>query len=154
MIRNFIAFVPERYKEHYRRIIEKSKEFQQFYILLYLGKRRSYDLVDGKQYKKPRLLPPPQQPITSSNTSPIIPVTPNNQQDPKIEQSNISQTEAQNSDFQKLCPICKEVYKEPAAGLCGHVACFECWKQWLKIRLECPLCKHRVREKNLRKIFL
>ncbi|CAD8210129.1 unnamed protein product [Paramecium pentaurelia] len=32
---------------------------------------------------------------------------------------------------------------------CGHVACQDCWKQWLQTKLECPLCRARVREKFL-----
>lgn len=32
---------------------------------------------------------------------------------------------------------------------CGHVACTGCWKEWLSNKLECPLCRTRVREKFL-----
>ena len=35
---------------------------------------------------------------------------------------------------------------------CGHVACKTCWEEQLNIKLECPYCKNKVREKNLIKI--
>ena len=29
----------------------------------------------------------------------------------------------------------------------GHLACFDCWDNWLKIKLECPKCKLKFLEK-------
>lgn len=49
------------------------------------------------------------------------------------------------------CPICKEVVRNGFKSKCDHVACLECWTQWLGKRLECPLCRKRVRIPQLRK---
>lgn len=32
---------------------------------------------------------------------------------------------------------------------CGHVACAKCWEKWLETKLECPICRARVRPKFL-----
>lgn len=50
------------------------------------------------------------------------------------------------------CPICKEVVRNGFKSKCDHVACLECWTQWLGKRLECPLCRKRVRIPQLRKL--
>lgn len=52
------------------------------------------------------------------------------------------------------CPICLDAFTKPYKAKCGHVCCFLCWKSWLETKLECPLCKQRVRFKKLEPIFL
>lgn len=51
------------------------------------------------------------------------------------------------------CPICMTGYRSLAkrgvkkmkARRCGHVCCSSCWKGWIRLKIECPLCKQIVR---------
>lgn len=48
------------------------------------------------------------------------------------------------------CLICYSNPTQPAGAKCGHIACKSCWESQLKInKLECPLCRKKVRSKNL-----
>lgn len=51
------------------------------------------------------------------------------------------------------CMICLCNKEELMSSKCGHLACLECWKRWLKEKLVCPKCKARVREKGLIRVF-
>lgn len=50
------------------------------------------------------------------------------------------------------CPICLDVFKSPFSAVCGHICCHACWQTWLQQKLECPVCKEKVRFKQLRKV--
>ena len=39
------------------------------------------------------------------------------------------------------CEICYEPMMEPHIADCGHVACFSCWKAWLKRNDTCSRCR-------------
>jgi len=52
------------------------------------------------------------------------------------------------------CIICQEVMQSPFAARCGHIACQACWDSWLPLKLECPVCRVRVRQKQLTKLFI
>jgi hypothetical protein len=52
------------------------------------------------------------------------------------------------------CIICYEKRTDLLAAKCGHLACQRCWDEWLKLKLECPVCKSRARKKHLTKIHL
>lgn len=52
------------------------------------------------------------------------------------------------------CPICFESEVNFMSSKCGHVICEGCWDKCLKEKLECPMCKAKVRVKCLTKIFL
>ncbi len=61
-----------------------------------------------------------------------------------------------NDDFN--CPIClKNVKENPeivfSISKCKHIICEECWTKCLEIKMECPICKKKVREKTLKKIL-
>ncbi|KAL9654203.1 hypothetical protein ABK040_000785 [Willaertia magna] len=60
-----------------------------------------------------------------------------------------------NEDKPSLkCCICKDAAKEPATSKCGHLGCYACWNQWLQEKLECPMCRERVRLKSLTRLYL
>lgn len=51
------------------------------------------------------------------------------------------------------CPMCLMDPKDPrASSKCRHVACKECWDQWLAVRIECPVCRERCRASFLRHV--
>ena len=37
---------------------------------------------------------------------------------------------------------------------CGHILCQKCWDQCLKQKLECPICKKRVRANTLIHLYI
>ncbi|KAH8551698.1 hypothetical protein BGW37DRAFT_491994 [Umbelopsis sp. PMI_123] len=39
------------------------------------------------------------------------------------------------------CSICTELFTEPHTVDCGHTFCYQCLKQWLQIRKQCPTCR-------------
>jgi len=52
------------------------------------------------------------------------------------------------------CMICYESNKTSTEkkfqlSRCGHVACEPCWGTWLQVKVECPMCKSKVRPKQL-----
>lgn len=48
------------------------------------------------------------------------------------------------------CCICKDLPVRPkVAALCGHFACGECWRKWIVMKFECPVCRGKVRPNNL-----
>jgi len=53
-----------------------------------------------------------------------------------------------------LCPICRENATNPCISSCSHIACYTCWQQLLKQKLECPVCRSKVRIKHLKRIPL
>ncbi|CAK91616.1 unnamed protein product (macronuclear) [Paramecium tetraurelia] len=65
---------------------------------------------------------------------------------------NVHTTEEQLEIDNLNCVICWSNTPDKVmckSEKCGHVACQDCWKQWLQTKLECPLCRARVREKFL-----
>eukprot|EP00440_Ansanella_granifera_P051923 gb/GFBE01056294.1/.p1 GENE.gb/GFBE01056294.1/~~gb/GFBE01056294.1/.p1 ORF type:complete len:266 (+),score=49.62 gb/GFBE01056294.1/:1-798(+) len=64
--------------------------------------------------------------------------------------SNSGEVQEQPSGKEPRCIICHfAVVRPEVAVLCGHVACQGCWKKWLPEKLECPVCRNKVRRKNL-----
>lgn len=57
-----------------------------------------------------------------------------------------------NTPSRPQCPICLEPFKSPFSAVCGHICCHACWQSWLQQKLECPVCKEKVRFKQLRKV--
>ncbi|XP_051144300.1 E3 ubiquitin-protein ligase RMA3-like [Andrographis paniculata] len=54
------------------------------------------------------------------------------------------------------CNICFELPREPIVTLCGHLYCWPCLVQWLRLHSkyhECPICKSRVHEEELIPIY-
>ncbi|KAL1554228.1 RING-type E3 ubiquitin transferase [Salvia divinorum] len=54
------------------------------------------------------------------------------------------------------CNICFELAQEPIVTLCGHLYCWPCLYQWLRLHShchECPVCKAIVQEEKLIPIY-
>ena len=57
-------------------------------------------------------------------------------------------------DDDTRCPICyTNIRENPNAKFsitkCHHIMCDDCWDNWLKNKLECPICKKKVRKQTL-----
>ncbi|GLH08974.1 E3 ubiquitin-protein ligase Topors [Gryllus bimaculatus] len=51
----------------------------------------------------------------------------------------------ENSSSEPVCPICLGKIKEKAfVNACLHQFCFGCLWDWIKVKLECPLCKQNI----------
>jgi hypothetical protein len=40
-----------------------------------------------------------------------------------------------------ICPICSTQMKKPFIAPCGHLACMDCWRDWLKRSGNCATCR-------------
>ncbi len=68
--------------------------------------------------------------------------------------SSVRNSKEEPAEQSPQCPICLSKLKEPFISVkCGHMCCYLCWLQWFKTKLECPVCRERTREKNLKKVF-
>ena len=71
-----------------------------------------------------------------------------------------SLTNNNNSEKKDIlqCPICFDLMHNSKYSFlvskCGHICCENCWEKTLSNKLECPLCKKKVKKKNLIKIFI
>ncbi|CAG8457215.1 1031_t:CDS:2 [Ambispora leptoticha] len=45
------------------------------------------------------------------------------------------------------CVICVEFMSNPCTISCGHTFCYECLRDWLKIRRECPTCRMKITQR-------
>jgi len=113
-----------------------------------------YDLVTGQPTKRS---------ITSTKLFKNISETSESKKTEISENisSQISGTSQNNNPTEVIppsrgsrCPICMEVAKDPMSGKCGHICCSECWDHWLAEKLECPVCKTRLRRGKLIKVFI
>lgn len=50
------------------------------------------------------------------------------------------------------CPVCNHKIIEPCVAQCGHMACFPCWSNWLKISNTCITCRSRVTHESLSQV--
>lgn len=71
-----------------------------------------------------------------------------------LEQNNETEKFKTVNDTEKrtCCPICQEIPITPQQARCGHIMCAECWKSWLLTKLECPLCRSKVRFIKLKNV--
>merc|ERR1711991_467706 len=69
------------------------------------------------------------------------------------EEEKMKKRKEEPSSNAPKCTICQDVFKSPFSSNCGHVCCYSCWQSWLSEKLECPICKEKVRMKQLRKIY-
>lgn len=40
------------------------------------------------------------------------------------------------------CALCLGRRKETTVAVCGHLFCWRCMIEWLRVRAQCPLCRH------------
>jgi SNF2 family DNA or RNA helicase len=52
-------------------------------------------------------------------------------------------------DEEENCIICYDVMKQPILTPCGHMFCNYCIQQCMKLKLECPMCKHAISNDTL-----
>lgn len=111
-----------------------------------LCRKRSLDLLTGEETsrKRPRLSSASMNPQDSRIQEEE---QEEEEREKKPEESNLS------VDRSHACPICLGNFCLPSAARCGHVCCNGCWELWLSSRLECPVCREKVRLKQLRRIF-
>lgn len=57
-----------------------------------------------------------------------------------------------DSPSDEICTICFSKYKDPAKLKCEHIFCYECINNWIKVKLECPICRQRIRVKHIQRL--
>jgi hypothetical protein len=45
------------------------------------------------------------------------------------------------SEYESNCPICFIIMVEPHRTICGHVFCMNCYKEFMKHKASCPMCR-------------
>ena len=88
--------------------------------------------------------------LSLGNTPTIL----HNDQKENTPDNQNSKSNNQDNETVLSCMICYETFTGDAnnsykAAKCGHIACTNCWNTALEIKLECPMCKCRVRMTNL-----
>jgi len=68
------------------------------------------------------------------------------------ENNNENNSENQNHNE---CPICLSNARFPVVTKCGHLFCWECIKNYVKVKRisECPMCKNGIKLDEVVKIF-
>ena len=74
-----------------------------------------------------------------------------------IKSKSLTNNQSEKKDILQ-CPICFDLMHNSKFSFlvskCGHICCENCWEKTLSNKLECPLCKKKVKKKNLIKIFI
>lgn len=167
LFEGFKVFFPDSFHQNYDKIVNEEKPKKEKRSL-------EYDLFTGTNKKKKvytssqnnsqnstpssnsNLTPKSNESIDLTNEDEIIlydPIIP----DKKSKEEDLKKDEdlKKNDQVEKRkCFICFEEFKNPHNANCGHVACKECWDEWLKRKIECPICKEKVRVKHLRPVFI
>lgn len=53
------------------------------------------------------------------------------------------------TDQQRKCTLCLEYMKDPSVTTCGHVFCWNCIRDWVREKPECPLCRQEARPEKI-----
>ena len=52
------------------------------------------------------------------------------------------------------CPICIGPMSEETSTKCGHIFCKKCIEAAIKVQRKCPTCRHKLRMKDIIRIYL
>eukprot|EP00262_Sarcandra_glabra_P014908 TRINITY_DN447_c0_g1_i1.p1 TRINITY_DN447_c0_g1~~TRINITY_DN447_c0_g1_i1.p1 ORF type:complete len:630 (-),score=67.15 TRINITY_DN447_c0_g1_i1:158-2047(-) len=76
-----------------------------------------------------------------------------NEKGENLEEGETTEQSSSTANFD--CNICLDMAKEPVVTSCGHLFCWPCLYQWLKIcdHKECPVCKGEVTGSNVTPIY-
>ena len=102
----------------------------------------SEPLLDASVSKAPEELP---QPATSQ----VVELSKEHQ----VFESQLIENDESSESGGLKCSVCQETATAPFVARCGHTCCKSCWDQWLSEQLSCPVCRNRVRQKQLTKLF-
>lgn len=115
----------------------------------------SYDLITGKpkkSKKRPKVM-------IQTKSEPILENQSKSESKQEEEEEEDSDQEVDDYlDHAKAgngikCTICQSSAVAPFNARCGHICCKSCWDQWLANQLTCPVCRERVRQKQLTKLY-
>lgn len=78
----------------------------------------------------------------TENTSSLQTILKTIGSDPFVKQSkNTGTIRASNAPSSMSCTICESGIDELFLATCGHLACLDCWNQWLSKSQSCPVCR-------------
>jgi peroxin-10 len=52
------------------------------------------------------------------------------------------------------CTICLEQMKNMTATTCGHVFCHSCIQGWLNRHSVCPICRKKLKKKQIYRLYV
>ena len=69
---------------------------------------------------------------------------------PQYSLEKIQQEQIASCPFREkvVCSICLSVFSDPRTLNCGHTYCWDCIKDWVKAKRDCPQCKSKVTNIN------
>ncbi|PON57243.1 Cdk-activating kinase assembly factor [Trema orientale] len=79
----------------------------------------------------------------------------NSEESPKVQTKNeptLPASEAVAPSFN--CPICIGPMSEETSTKCGHIFCKKCIEAAIKVQRKCPTCRHKLRMKDIIRIYL
>lgn len=68
---------------------------------------------------------------------------------PKLEEAVQVSSPTKKSVVGDICQICQQTRTSPTSTLCGHVFCWNCIHQSVKITPECPICRTAINPSRL-----
>lgn len=176
LFNGFKVFFPESFHSRYDEIISSEKPKKE-------KRPMEYDLFSGTiKKKKTYSISQPNSQSSSQNSTPksnisnesidltgddilisdpIIPEIKEKIIEDKPVEKPVEKTIGKSVEEEKTsekrisnCPICLGDFVKPHSSMCGHVCCHECWIELLARKLECPVCKAKVRVPHLRPLFI
>jgi len=93
--------------------------------------------------------------VETTSISPILtPITPSS----TSSNSTAPLSTVSKSNYQQLgqleCPVCLDKMKQVTATVCGHLFCLKCIRQVIDTNPQCPLCKRKLKHKDIHPIYV